>query len=440
VRHVVVVGGGLGGLLVGAELRRRGAQALVLEAGDRPGGVARTVREDGFLLEPAAGSLLLPNPDLSQIFEVAGVNVDPALEGARTRFVYDRGELFEIPESPKFLFTRLVSWRAKLRAAREPWIKTPPPDGEESLLGFFTRRFGPTVGRFGADLMAHGVFAGEPSSLSIQAAFPKLVALEAEAGSVVKGALARRKTREKGTPRASVHIAPEGMAYVAAQLAAYLGEGFRSGSPVRAVIPEDGGWRVDWEGGSQDADAVVVALAPGQAAEVVPGSLAGILTGRPVAPVAVVGIGGLSSSLRLPAGFGALTGPDAGIRALGMLFESQYAPGRAPKGHELAKGIYGGAADPEIMSRSDEELVALMVQELEQVTEKTISPSWTRVVRSSMPQYPIGHAAWIQQIDERLATLPGLHLAGWGYRGIGVSSLGADAVRIATEIVGGPAR
>ncbi|MFH1105407.1 MAG: protoporphyrinogen oxidase, partial [Actinomycetota bacterium] len=364
VRHVVVVGGGLGGLLAGAELRRRGAQTLVLEAGDRPGGVARTVREDGFLLEPAAGSLLLPNPDLSPIFEAAGIDVDPTLKGARTRFVYDRRHLFEIPESPKFLFTRLVSWRAKLQAAREPWIKTPPPDGEESLLGFFTRRFGSAVGRLGAELMAHGVFAGDPSSLSIQAAFPKLVALEVEAGSVVKGALARRKTREKGTPRASVHVAPKGMADVAAQLAAYLGDGFRSGSPVRAVIPEDGGWRVDWAGGSEDADAVVVALSPGQAAEIVPGSLADLLTGRPVAPVGVVGIGGPSGSLRLPAGFGALAGPDAGIRALGILFESQYASGRAPEGHELAKGIYGGAADPKIMSRSDEELVALMVREL----------------------------------------------------------------------------
>ena len=56
-RDVVVVGGGLGGLLVASEVARRGGRPLVLEAGASAGGVAATVHEDGFLLEPAAGSL-----------------------------------------------------------------------------------------------------------------------------------------------------------------------------------------------------------------------------------------------------------------------------------------------------------------------------------------------------------------------------------------------
>ena len=125
-QDVIVIGGGLGGLLIGSEVKRRDGTPLVLEASDRPGGVARTIREDGFLFEPAAGSLLLPNPDLTPIFEAARVPFVAAHREARTRFVYDRGTLFEVPESPKFLFTRLVSWRAKLQAAREPWVKAPP--------------------------------------------------------------------------------------------------------------------------------------------------------------------------------------------------------------------------------------------------------------------------------------------------------------------------
>ena len=108
-QQVIVVGGGLGGLLIGAELKRRGIEPLVLEAGGHPGGVARTIREDGYLLEPAAGSLLLPHPDLSPIFQVAGVPLVTANPEARTRFVYERGNLHEVPESPKFLLTGLAS-------------------------------------------------------------------------------------------------------------------------------------------------------------------------------------------------------------------------------------------------------------------------------------------------------------------------------------------
>ncbi|MDH3296404.1 MAG: protoporphyrinogen oxidase, partial [Acidimicrobiia bacterium] len=430
-QSVIVVGGGLGGLLVAAEVKRRGGTPLVLEASDEPGGVARTIRQDGFLLEPAAGSLLLPNPDLTPIFEAAGVPLVAARPEARTRFVFERGNLFEVPESPRFLFTRLVSWPAKLRAAGEPWVKAPPPDGEESLLDFFTRRFGRDVGRLGANLMAHGVFAGDPASLSIQATFPKLAALEAAAGSVVRGGLRRRKERPAGAPRASVHVAPDGMAGLAAQLAAYLGETVRPNSPVKAIRPEAGGsWQVVWAGGTETAETVVVALTPAEAAPLVPEPLSSLLSDRPAAPVAVVGLGGPTDSFRLPTGFGALAGPDSGIRALGILFESQYAPGRAPDGFQLAKGIYGGTADPDIMTRSDEELAALMEAELGRVTGKAVDPTWVVVRRSSIPQYPIGHTNWLDQVDKHLAHLPGLHLAGWGYRGIGVSSLGADAARL----------
>jgi oxygen-dependent protoporphyrinogen oxidase len=434
VRQVIVVGGGFGGLLVGAELKRRGIDPLVIEAGKSPGGVARTIREDGYLLEPAAGSILLPNPDLSPIFDAAGIPIVAAAPEAGTRYVYDRGTLFEVPESPKLVLSRLVSWRAKLRAAREPWISAPPPPGEESVLDFLTRRFGTNLGRLGADLMAHGVFAGDAAALSMQAAFPRLVALEAEAGSVVRGGLRRRKARPEGIPRASVHVPVDGMADVAARLAGYLGEGFVTDRPVQSIRRDSGEWRVDWDGGQESAASVVVALPPYHAIRLVPKPLLGLLADRPAAEVAVVGLGGPVSSLRLPEGFGVLTGPDSGIRALGILFESSYTPGRAPVGHQLAKGIYGGAADPEMMQRSDDEIGAQMCVDLERILGNAVAPTWIRVIRTAIPQYPIGHAAWMSRVDDRLGTLPGLHIAGWAYRGIGISALAADAVRIASAV------
>jgi oxygen-dependent protoporphyrinogen oxidase len=37
-----------------------------------------------------------------------------------------------------------------------------------------------------------------------------------------------------------------------------------------------------------------------------------------------------------------------------------------------------------------------------------------------MAQYEVGHAAKVRQIRERIARLPGLHLAGNAYEGIGI--------------------
>ena len=49
--------------------------------------------------------------------------------------------------------------------------------------------------------------------------------------------------------------------------------------------------------------------------------------------------------------------------ALGLLFESSYAPGRAHDRHRLLKAIYGGAADPSVMALSDDEIVELAIAE-----------------------------------------------------------------------------
>jgi oxygen-dependent protoporphyrinogen oxidase len=431
VKDVIVVGGGLSGLIVGAELQRRGTDILVLEAAAEPGGVASSITEDGYLLEPGAGSLLWPNADLGPVFEAAGIEMVAANPEAKARFVYENGRLHQIPESPAIAFSGLVSWGAKFRAIGEPWIKTPPAGEDESIEEFFSRRFGPGLGRLGATLMAHGVFAGDPAKLSMRAAFPKMVALEDEAGSMIRGMFARMKQREKGTPRASVHVPPRGMKGVAADLVAYLGESFEANRPVTGLRKSDGGWAVDAGGEFRTKD-VILALAPQAASKLVPPDMASLMAVAVVTPVAVVGIGGRAADVPIPAGFGALIGPNADVRVLGILMESQYAARRAPELHHLAKGIYGGAADPEVLTRSDDELVALMVDETSRVIGTRVQPAWTKVVRHDpgIPQYNVGHVGWMRKLDDAVANHPGLHLTGWGYRGIGVSGLGTDAVRL----------
>ncbi|MCH8985235.1 MAG: FAD-dependent oxidoreductase [Acidobacteria bacterium] len=425
--QVVVVGGGFGGLLVGAELKRRGADVVVLEADDHPGGVAGTVKEGGYLLEPAAGSLLLPHSAMSPILDAAAAEMVPAI--SHKRFVYERSTLYEA--GPGAVLSRLVSWRAKFRAVREPWVKT-PPEGDESLMAFFVRRLGPETGALAATLMAHGVFAGDPDQLSARAAFGKIVALEDEAGSLVRGGLARRKQRPDGVPRASVHVPRFGMSDLANRLASYLGAAYRPNWTVSGLSPVYGGWRVEGPGEIR-ADTVIVALAPSAASAVVPPSVSDVLRTAVAAPVAVIGLG--VPDLSLPDGFGALVGPTADVRILGALFESSYAPARAPEGHALIKVIVGGSADPEILELNDAGLVELACTEVGRMLGEAIHPTWTATIRNQgIPQYNLGHMSWLAKLDTALDQHPNLHVAGWGYRGIGLTSLADDAVLIADRI------
>lgn len=432
--RVVVVGGGLAGLFAASELVAAGVDdVVVVEGGSHPGGVARTILRDGYSLEPAAGSFTLPHPHLSPILERAGVEVVPARQ-ADIRHVFVGGRLVTLRPSPGALLAPVLSFPAKLRALAEPLVRQRPQATEESLAGFCERRFGMEAGRLLSSLMASGVFAGNPAELSANAAFPTLTELEEEADSVLRGAIRRRRARPEDEPRSRVHVPVKGMAGMAETLADSLGGRFRGDFEVQSVSRTGGEWVM--EGPERlAADAVVLAVHPLVAAGLVGGEVAEDLRRLESAPVAVVGMGG-AGAMSVPEGFGALIGPDEGLVSVGVLFESSYAPARAPEGSWLVKVIAGGARHPEITDWDDDRLVGRVAEELERVVGEVPTPHFIEVVRQrpGIPQYTIGHRYRLRTLESHLHGLPGLHLAGWGYRGVGLASLARDAARLAMEI------
>ncbi len=436
-RPVVVVGGGLAGLFTGVELRRRGVPVLVLDAAPEPGGVARTITGDGYLLEPAAGTLMLPHPVLSPLLAEIGAEMRPAAPAARRRYVHTGHRLVEVPASPKVIAAPLVSPLAKLRAAAEPLVRARPPAGDESLDAFMKRRFGPGMGEMAAWLAASGVFAGDPARLSAAAAFPAITGLEDEGGSVIRGGIKRARRRPRGAPRAGAHYPVGGMTALAEAAADHLGDSWRPGIEVRSVTGGPGAWLVEGDEPLEAAQ-VVLAVRPERAATLLGGELAGILGEAVSAPVVVAAMGGTPSEVPIPEGFGALIGPGTGLYTRGILFESSYAPDRAPAGRNLTKIIAGGRIHPELVDWGDAEITDLLCGEAERVLGRRFHPSHVKVVRHrpGIPQYELGHGEWLARIDDALADSPGLHFAGWGYRGVGVSHLAVDAVATADRVTG----
>lgn len=183
------------------------------------------------------------------------------------------------------------------------------------------------------------------------------------------------------------------------------------------------------------ARSVIVSTPPSAAASILDDEIGRHLMGADAAPVVVVGLGGRGEQV-LPAGFGALIGSAEGLTSLGMLFESSYAPERAPEGSWLIKVIAGGATRPVI---AELDRVAEKVQfESEHVLGRRLDPSFVEVVphRGGIPQYNVGHVRWLARLDDLLRERPGLHLTGWGYRGIGIGQLATDAQRVATQTAG----
>jgi oxygen-dependent protoporphyrinogen oxidase len=247
---VIIIGGGISGLTLAHRLRRSGIEALVLEKELTAGGTMKTVRDGGWLVETGPNSALETTPVLGEMIDAVGLSAeklyaDPASD---RRYILRGGTLHPLPMSPSaFIASRLWTTAGKLRLLKEPFVGR--GTGEETVARFVERRLGKEFLDYAIDPFVAGVFAGSPSELSVQSAFPRLYALEEKYGGLVKGmilgARERKKNAEKAKDRAKMFSFRSGMQVFPEAIARDLGGRFRPGCSVEGIASLDGrGFRV----------------------------------------------------------------------------------------------------------------------------------------------------------------------------------------------------
>ena len=87
-RRVVIIGAGVGGLTAAIRLAREGSQVTVLEARDRPGGLAASFELEGFRFD-AGPYILLDRPGLEWALRQVGMDVAEHLQLQRISDVYE---------------------------------------------------------------------------------------------------------------------------------------------------------------------------------------------------------------------------------------------------------------------------------------------------------------------------------------------------------------
>ena len=422
--RTLVIGAGLSGLTRAYALQRRGEDVLLLEASDRPGGVVRTVRRDGFLLEMGPNTVR-PSRELWSLVLELGLAGEALLADPKLpRYIDWGGELHALPMGPGDLWrTRILSGAGKRRLVAEPFIGRGPA-GEESVRSFFARRLGPEVAERFVEPFVSGIWAGDAGRLSVASAFPSLAKWEREKGSILLGALFSRG----GQPRPSGPRPPrgllsfrEGLETLARSLAAHLGDRFRPARPFESLA-RNGVWTVRAGGETFQGDRVVVAAPAREAARIVRGVAPGAsdaLCAIPHPPLAVLHLSWPAEAFPRPLhGFGQLVVPQPGRRILGAVWSSSLFAGRAPEGRTLLTAFLGGARDPEAVAAPDAELVRAASQDLAAVLGVRGEPQAVCVTRyaSALPQYEFGHEGRMTALAGAERDLPGLSFLG-NYRG-----------------------
>jgi len=379
-------------------------------------------------------------------------------EATRRYYVAWAGQLHPVPEGlvlgvptrlAPLIRTRLFSWRGKARMALEPLVPARRfvGDDDESIADFARRRLGlEAAERLVAPLLG-GISAGDANDLSLVAAFPQLVAMEREHGSLVRGMRAAGRARAASSAsgrEASAFLSLEGGvgALVGALCEKLGGEGvtLRSGAEARTVTRAERGWTVEIAGApALSADSVLLAIPAHSAAPVLAAlddELGRGLRGLRYASTATVFLAFRRADVADPLdGVGFVVPRALGRPILAGTWVSSKWARRAPDGHVLVRGFFGGAWGEDVLSLGDEALTRLARDELRAVMHLEAEPLWSRVFRfdRASPQMCVGHVVTMRAIRERLAhAAPGVELAGGGYDGVGISDCirqGQDAGR-----------
>ena len=228
----VVVGAGITGLTCAYRLQKLGIKTLVLESGNRIGGVIRSERVNGHLVEWGPGSLL-PTPHTFAM--LAELGLDKKLQEANPkspRYVVVRGKLQPVPLGP-------LSVGGILRGMAEPFVRS-KSENDESVAKFFRRRFGPQIHDRLVAPFVTGIFAGNTETLSVGAVFPRVLDLERQHGSLIWGMLrGKPKDKSQRKQRSTISSFPDGMEELPRRMAEGLTiqtqcSGVRIGKDVQA--------------------------------------------------------------------------------------------------------------------------------------------------------------------------------------------------------------
>lgn len=459
--RVVIVGAGISGLTLAYRLGQRlpFAEITVLEQRDRPGGTMWTERREGFQIEAGPNGFLDNKPSTLALCHDLGLGnrLLPASEAAeRNRYLFLDGRLRRLPSTLRsFLFSDLLSWRGKWSILGEHFRPPRAEQTDESIDAFVRRRAGSEAALVLADALVTGIHAGDPTLLSVRAAFPRLAALEMEHGSVLKGlaATARRRRAEaaaRGEPYrrgSKMWSFREGLRVAIETLCERLPSkpllGVAVGRIQRAAgtDTQETAWTIYGEG--QDrwlADAVVLACpAPQQAAIVadLDEELARTIEAIPYNQLAVVAIGYRASQVPMALdGFGFIVPQRTKRDLLGVQWCSSIFPERAPPGILLLRAMCGGWNRPEVVDWDDARLLQAVRTELRLAMGIGTEPIFHHIIRweRAIPQYHLGHLERVAWIEERVARYPGLFVGGNAYHGVALNDCTEQADVLAEQI------
>uniref|UniRef100_A0A0E0FKA7 Protoporphyrinogen oxidase n=1 Tax=Oryza nivara TaxID=4536 RepID=A0A0E0FKA7_ORYNI len=495
----VVVGGGISGLCTAQALATKHGvgDVLVTEARARPGGNITTAERagEGYLWEEGPNSFQPSDPVLTMAVD-SGLKDDLVFGDPNApRFVLWEGKLRPVPSKPGDLpFFDLMSIPGKLRAGLGALGVRPPPPvcvlsplcildslvkfdcaerfrrrfqgREESVEDFVRRNLGAEVFERLIEPFCSGVYAGDPSKLSMKAAFGKVWRLEDTGGSIIGGTIKTIQERGKNpkpprdprlpTPKGqTVASFRKGLTMLPDAITSRLGSKVKLSWKLTSITKSDNkGYALVYETPegvvSVQAKTVVMTIPSYVASDILrplSSDAADALSIFYYPPVAAVTVSYPKEAIRKEClidgelqGFGQLHPRSQGVETLGTIYSSSLFPNRAPAGRVLLLNYIGGSTNTGIVSKTESELVEAVDRDLRKmlINPRAVDPLvlGVRVWPQAIPQFLIGHLDHLEAAKSALGKggYDGLFLGGNYVAGVALGRCVEGAYESASQI------
>ncbi|MFE0104655.1 protoporphyrinogen oxidase [Streptomyces sp. NPDC059009] len=478
--HVVVIGGGIAGLAAAHRLLGTGARVTVLEASGRLGGKLHAGEIEGVRVDLGAESMLARRPEAVALAREVGLADRLQAPATATAAIWTRGALRPMPKGHVMgvpgdasALSGVLSDEGLHRIERDREL--PPTEvGDDVAVGeYVAARLGREVVDRLVEPLLGGVYAGDAYRISMRSAVPQLFEAARTHDSLTEGVREIQARAAKNQQTGPVFMGIEGgvgqLPLAVAESLRARGAEVLTGMPVtglrRAPLgargtaqPAETGlqsaagaespgaveqWHVVAGNKTFEADAVVVALPAGAAADLLTATApaaAQELRTVEYASMALMTLAYKRSDIRLPEGSGFLVPPIDGHTIKASTFASQKWGWIADEDPDLlvlraSVGRYGDTKD---LEREDAELVDVSRHDLRAAVGLDAAPVAALVTRwtDGLPQYPVGHHARVARIREHVARVPGLAVCGAAYDGVGIPACIAGAYAAVDDLGG----
>ena len=416
-----IVGAGITGLSLSIHLEEQGIEHRVFEASTRPGGVIRSERREGRVLDfgPQRTRVTPPVGRMVEKLGLSGRSVSVPVD--LPLYVLRGGRIRRVPfKLSDLLATDLLSLKGKLRLLLEPW--TSGYGHDETVGAFLVRKFGVEAYENLMGPLFGGLYGSDPGRMYVRHSLAETMEGFGVQRSILWGFLRGSFNRSAAPPAVSFI---DGMQELTDAMHRRVEHRVSLGSAVESVEASgEDGWVVSLAGGERVEVRDLVLTVPAEGAAL-------LLEG--VAPDAAARLAALAYN-RLAVVH--LLG-DCELHGLG--YQVAYGEPRRTRGvtwnaSALGRdGVYtaflGGARDPELLQLDDPEIGAIASREFEAVTGCS-----TRVLRVSRTRVPSWDRSWTAM--EELELPPHLHLCSNYESRVGIPGRLARTEALAAELAG----